>query len=57
MYFLCTDGLSGLVTIHEIQEKLKPGVSEANLGELVNLANARGGDDNITALVCKVLES
>lgn len=56
-YFLCTDGLSGLVAITEIQEELKKHGPEQGLKNLVALANARGGDDNITALVCQVLEA
>lgn len=55
-YFLCTDGLSGLVAINEIGEELSKSGPEQGLKNLVALANQRGGDDNITALVCTVVE-
>jgi len=53
-YFLCTDGLSGLVSIDEIGNELRRGGSEQGLKNLIRLANNRGGDDNITALVCEL---
>lgn len=54
-YLLCTDGLSGLVEIQEIAAELAQNGSEQGLKNLVALANTRGGDDNITALVCEIL--
>jgi len=54
-YVLCTDGLSGLVGIQEIRDELQKNGAEVGLNNLIGLANARGGDDNITALVCEVL--
>lgn len=53
-YFLCTDGLSGLVSIDEIATELRRAGSEQGLKNLIRLANNRGGDDNITALVCEI---
>lgn len=53
-YLLCTDGLSGLVEIHEMSAEIVKSGLEVGLKNLVGLANARGGDDNITALVCQV---
>jgi len=53
-YVLCTDGLSGLVEINEIADQINQNGVETGLKNLVNLANERGGDDNITALVCRV---
>ncbi len=53
-YFLCTDGLSGLIAIGEIWDEIRKNGPELGLKNLVALANARGGDDNITALVCQV---
>jgi PPM family protein phosphatase len=55
MYVLCTDGLSGLVEINEFAEHLSAKGPERGLRDLVNLANSRGGDDNITALACQVV--
>jgi protein phosphatase len=55
MYLLCTDGLSGLVEIREIYDELKKHGPDAGLKNLVNMANQRGGDDNITALVVQVV--
>jgi PPM family protein phosphatase len=55
-YFLCTDGLSGLVSITEINDELRKNGLENGVKNLVGLANLRGGDDNITALACQVLE-
>ncbi len=53
----CTDGLTNLVNNQEIKETL---LSAANLQDgaecLVNLANQRGGHDNIT-IVCGMVEA
>lgn len=54
IYLLCTDGLSGLIDINELQDHLVPNTSESSLKRLIDLANQRGGDDNITALAVKV---
>lgn len=54
MFLLCTDGLSGLVESHEMFSEVKKHGPELGLKSLVALANARGGDDNITALICHV---
>ena len=56
IYLSCTDGLSGLVEISEIAEEIKQNGPEQGLKSLISLANARGGDDNITALVCQVID-
>jgi protein phosphatase len=49
---LCTDGLTDLVTDDEFQEILESGGSEDDrLGKLVDLANLRGGHDNITIVL------
>ena len=51
---LCSDGLSNLVEDYEMREILRsvplPEVPKA----LVDLANARGGDDNITVVVLQI---
>lgn len=54
LYFSCTDGLSGLVEMGEIHEKLKGQGPNEGLKDLVRLANDRGGDDNITVLAVQV---
>ncbi len=53
---LCTDGLSNLITNQEIKEILtqNENVSENALAEsLIDLANQKGGFDNITAVILK----
>jgi serine/threonine protein phosphatase PrpC len=51
-YLLCSDGLSGPVLGNELVAILsKPGAPAAIAEELVALANAKGGPDNIAALV------
>jgi len=55
MFFLCSDGLSGLVNIEELGKEVAKHGPEQGLKNLVSLANARGGDDNITALICHVV--
>jgi len=53
LLLLCTDGLSNLVTLEEIQKE----AAQMDPGELadrlVNLANSRGGHDNITVLAAR----
>ncbi len=47
----CTDGLSGLVEDGEIMEEMSRNGPELGLQNLINLANRRGGDDNVTVLI------
>lgn len=51
---LCTDGLTDLVEEHEILEILNSYDRDQALHELVNLANQRGGHDNITVINLEV---
>lgn len=55
IFALCTDGLSGLVEDEEIRDLT---LADADLPQacarLVELAKARGGDDNITVLLLKI---
>jgi PPM family protein phosphatase len=53
-FLLCTDGLSGMVNITEMRDSLLKQGPDAGLKSLIGLANARGGDDNITALIVEV---
>ena len=52
--FLCSDGLSNLVEIHEIGQALEDLDLEDVPKAMIKLANARGGDDNIT-VVCLMI--
>jgi protein phosphatase len=52
---LCSDGLSGQVTKEEIAERVsQPGSDLVGVcSELIDLANERGGPDNITVVVAR----
>ena len=55
---LCSDGLSKVVTDEEVQAAVVAATDCASLcDDLVGLANARGGPDNITLLVAHVAGS
>lgn len=54
MYLLCSDGLTNLVTEDEIRDMLIQKSFQETLRDLVSLANERGGDDNITAVLARV---
>lgn len=49
-YLLCSDGLHGYLTLEEIPSILSEG-GAFSIQKLIHMANARGGKDNITALV------
>jgi PPM family protein phosphatase len=51
---LCSDGLTDLVQKEEIAETLEAHPLEDSVARLVNLANARGGHDNITIVSMEV---
>jgi len=52
---ICSDGLSGQVKREEIAELSSPDADPAAIcGALIELANARGGPDNITAVVIQM---
>jgi protein phosphatase len=53
---LCCDGLSNLVQDHEILKIVDETPLEETPGKLVELANDRGGDDNITVIVVHTRE-
>lgn len=48
---LCTDGLTDLVSDAEILESLKGNKLKQAVQKLINLANERGGHDNITVVM------
>lgn len=55
MFLLCTDGLSGLVGDDELLElTLADSDPQQACARLVELAKARGGDDNITVVLMKI---
>lgn len=55
IFLLCTDGLSGLVEDDELRDLvLADSDPKQACSRLVELAKARGGDDNITVLLLKV---
>jgi protein phosphatase len=54
-FLICSDGLSNMVGDAEIQHVLETFDPEPAAGELIIQANARGGIDNITVLVIKIL--
>ncbi|MDD5543601.1 MAG: Stp1/IreP family PP2C-type Ser/Thr phosphatase [Acidobacteriia bacterium] len=56
LYLLCTDGLHGLVEDEEIASVLSHGSPDEACTALVDLANSRGGYDNISVLVAKIQE-
>jgi serine/threonine protein phosphatase PrpC len=54
---LCSDGLHGYVDEHQIEaEILRQDQPEASVHHLVDMANANGGPDNITAIVVHLLQ-
>ena len=55
---LCTDGLTDHVADFEIAEVLSTNEpAESKCRKLIKKANDAGGSDNITVVVCRVLES
>ena len=53
LYLLCSDGLHGYLKAEEIPDLVALGGDEAIRG-FIDLANARGGKDNITAVMVEV---
>jgi protein phosphatase len=51
---LCSDGLHGLVTDDEIAEIAMANPAEEAIDRLIDLANERGGSDNITVAIARV---
>jgi serine/threonine protein phosphatase PrpC len=52
-FVLCTDGLSDLVEANEILQITSSDPPTQAVGKLVDLANARGGHDNITVQILR----
>lgn len=55
-FLICSDGLCGLVTDAQIAQHVGVPDREAALAELVALAHAAGGHDNITIIIADVEE-
>lgn len=55
-YLLCSDGLSGVVSKDTICETLKIPDPDQAVDALVNLALRGGAPDNVTCIVCDVVE-
>lgn len=54
-FLLCSDGLTGLVTDEEIGSMLQAFSAQKAGQALVDLANLRGGPDNITIVIAEVI--
>lgn len=54
VFLMCSDGLTGLVTDEEINNIVSTNFLYRVPGMLIDLANSRGGDDNITVVCCYV---
>ncbi len=55
-FLLCSDGLSNLVDTQEMEGKLREKEPVLAAKALVDLANKRGGDDNITLILVEVVD-
>ena len=56
IFLVCSDGLSGQINDREIGQILETLSPEEATETLVNLANLRGGPDNITLVIAKATE-
>jgi len=56
-FLLCSDGLHDLVNSTEMQQAQVEHTAQQACEVLIQLANSRGGHDNISVLVVKVLQS
>jgi protein phosphatase len=58
LYMICSDGLSGMVPDHQIERTLveQPELKSA-CSELVLMANAAGGSDNVTCVLARFHKS
>jgi len=52
-FLICSDGLHGYLKRGEIPELFSEGLSEA-CGSMIDIANRRGGKDNITAIAVEI---
>lgn len=54
VFLLCSDGLSNMLRDEEIKDVIISNDVEAGCRRLIDLANERGGDDNITVIAVSV---
>ena len=54
VFVLCSDGLSNKVTMDEIARAVTESTPQAACSYLVDCANERGGEDNITVVIIKI---
>ncbi len=56
-FLLCSDGLTNLVDPQDIAKIVSKNNPKNACQKLIDLANKRGGDDNVTAVVVSVLDA
>lgn len=54
LYLICSDGLTDMLQVEEIESVLKTVPFMEAAGELLEKALVRGGKDNITIILCKI---
>lgn len=54
-FILCSDGLSSMVSDKDICKKIDVNDLKKSVGNLIELANAKGGNDNISVIMVKVI--
>lgn len=54
MYLICSDGLTDMLNVNEIEQILKTTTFDQVIDTLLKQALVRGGKDNITILLCKI---
>ena len=54
LYLLCSDGLSNLVEDNELLDMVHQNTFQEAARKLIDLANRRGGDDNITCVIARI---
>ncbi len=56
MFVLCTDGLTGYIDENKIFEVVSNNTVQASCAKLIDMANERGGKDNITVQIVSVVK-
>ena len=54
LLLICSDGVHSLIGNDELVRLLARGDPQSSTREIVDLANARGGNDNITVVVSRI---
>lgn len=54
---LCSDGLSGKISREEIRDLVSQHDSQTACSKMIDLANQRGGEDNITVIVVRIVSA